>query len=85
MKFEYKIYKNASTCKFDNKRVTVIKSKDDFILEFKSISNAHSPRALCNFTHSKLVTTELRLSEKAAMATMVLLAEQMGYTIIEKT
>lgn len=71
MKRIIKKYNNATSCKIDNRRVTVvsrIKEKDGFVLEFRTIGTDTSPRAIHRVIHGKLVTTTILISKEAAEA-----------------
>ena len=76
-----KTYNNAISCKFDNRRVTVIKQDNDFGFEFKAIDHDYTPHAHCECVRGKVAVTHINLSKEAAEIVMFNLAELMGFRI----
>lgn len=76
-----KTYNNAISCKFDNRRVTVIKQDDGFGFEFKTIDHDYTPHAHCECVRGKVAVTHLNLSKEAAEIVMFNLSELMGFRI----
>ena len=76
-----KTYSNAISCKFDNRRVTVIKKEDGFVFEFKAIDHNYTPHAHCECVRGKVALTVINLSKEAAEIVMFNLAELMGFSI----
>lgn len=74
-------YRNGISTKFDNRRVTVVKIDEGWILEFRSMDNEPKPHALCRHVHGKMAITGLILSNEAAELLMRSLAELMGHEI----
>ena len=76
-----KTYNNAISCKFDNRRVTVIKGDNEFGFEFKTIDHDYTPHAHCECVLGKVAITTMKLSKEAAEIVMFNLAELMGFRI----
>lgn len=75
------IYNNAISCKFDNRRVTVIKHDDGFEFEFTVIDHDYTPHAFCKCVHGKVAVTYINISKESAEILMFNLAELMGFRI----
>ena len=74
-------YKNWISYKFDNRRVTVLKTDTGFGFQFRSIDPDYSPHAKCECIHGIVAQTSLSLSKEAAEIIMMSLAELMGFSI----
>lgn len=80
-KIKKTIYNDAISCKFDNRRVTVIKQDNGFGFEFKAIDHDYTPHAHCECVRGKVAVTYINLSKEAAEIVMLNLAELMGFRI----
>lgn len=74
-------HRNGISIKFDNRRITVVKIEEGWILEFRSMDNEPKPHALCRHVHGRVAITGLKLSNEAAEMLMRSLAELMGKEI----
>ena len=74
-------YQNGVSYKFDNRRVTVLKTDTGFGFQFRSIDPDYSPHAKCECIHGIVAQTSLSLSKEAAEIIMMSLAELMGFSI----
>ncbi len=77
-----RVFKNAMFFKFDNRRVIIIKQKDNWVMIFKNFSTDPAPRALTEHIRGKIAHTAIRLTQESAEAVMIGLAEQMGLDIV---
>lgn len=77
------IYEDGISCKFDNRRVTVLEEDDGFLFEFRNIDYDYSPPAKCFLVKGKMAVTEMRLTREAAEILMINLAELTGCVIFE--
>jgi len=70
-------YNNGIVFKFKNTRVAVgtLSDHEDYIIEFKTLSNDPSKRALHKVLKDKIVITGLKISPEAAFSLMVGLQE----------
>ena len=70
-------YNGGNVFKFKNTRVAVgtLPDHEDYIIEFKTLSNDLSKRALHKVIKDKIVITGLRISPEAAFSLMVGLQE----------
>lgn len=74
-------YQNGVSYKFDNRRVTIIKTDTGFGFQFRSIDPDYTPHAKCECLHKVVAQTSLNLSKEAAEIIMMSLAELMGFSI----
>jgi len=74
-------FNNAISCKFDNRRVTVIKHDNGYSFEFRAIDHNYTPHAHCECIKGKLALTAINLSKEASEIIMFSLAEHMGFRI----
>ncbi|MDD5013481.1 MAG: hypothetical protein PHW73_00080 [Atribacterota bacterium] len=73
--FKCRQYKNACSCKFENRKVTVIRHKNgDYYLQFKVLDNNNHPRASHFFAHGLTITT-IRLSSESMDALLLAMCE----------
>ena len=75
------VYQNGISYKFDNRRVTVVKTYTGFGFMFRSIDHNYTPHAICECVHGKVAQTSINLSKEAAEIIMMSLAELMGFSI----
>jgi len=70
-------YNGGNVFKFKNTRVAVgtLSDHEDYIIEFKTLSNDPSRRALHKVEKDKIVITGLKISPEAAFSLMVGLQE----------
>jgi hypothetical protein len=83
MKVKRTEYKNGISCKFDNRRVTVVKMGGEYIFEFKVADGDPVPHAVCRFDRGKVAVTAFKLSPESSEMMMRSLAELMGYAVIK--
>ncbi|MDD5358371.1 MAG: hypothetical protein PHX80_04440 [Candidatus Nanoarchaeia archaeon] len=73
--FKCRRYKNAYSCKFEDRKVTVIRNENgDYYLEFKFLDNKNHPKAHHFFAHGLTITT-IRLSPEAMDALLLAMCE----------
>lgn len=71
-------YKNSEVFKFKNKRVSVITRKNgDYVIEMKTLSEDHEPRAYHKVSRGKMVTTAIALTPDSALSIMLGLKQRL--------
>jgi hypothetical protein len=67
-------YPNATLAKYNNRRVGVMQLPDnDFAIEFTVLSNDTNQRAIHTVLKNKVVKTDVRVSQEAALSLLVCL------------
>lgn len=74
-------YKNAITCKFDNRRVTVIKEKNGWVFEFRIMNKEREKIGVDTEQVHGCAISYVKLSKEAGEAVMLALAEMMNLKI----
>ena len=81
---EKRIFKNAITWKFDNRRVSVVKTENGIGLQFKTLSSNPEPCVDIRFDKKILHTTSLNISNEASELLLFSLAEIQGFCVYAK-
>lgn len=69
-------YSNSEYFKFDNTRVNIISLKNDnYIIEFKILTDDTSPRAIHIVKKNKIVTTVIKITKESALSIIIGLQE----------
>jgi len=74
--------KNGIGLKFDNRRVIVIKKETGFLFHFKTLDFDDKPNAICEHKRGISMTT-IKLSQESSEMIMLILAEMLGFRVIE--
>lgn len=61
-------YKNAEIVKMGDRHLGVWKRSEDYLIEFKILTNDFEPRAAHRVKRNKIVSTCIRVSEVSAVA-----------------
>jgi hypothetical protein len=69
-------YKNCELFKYHNGRVIIYPKENTYIIDFKSLSDIHAPRAKHNIIKGKIVSTMIMISEEAAQSLVAGLMNQ---------
>lgn len=73
-----KRYANGVVAKLRNRTVAIFPQEDnDFIFEFKKVTNDLQPHAYHSVIKDKIVVTSIRLTEEATQALFIALSEYM--------
>jgi hypothetical protein len=59
-------YQNAIVYKWDNNRIAIMPDQNNYFIEFKTLSDKHTPRAAHKIIKGKIVCTRILISEEAA-------------------
>ena len=80
-----KDFKDATSFKFDNRRVTLVDKPNDkgFVLEFRCIDKEKRVKARHD-TRLNMVITQISVSKEASELLMFGLAERLGFKIVKK-
>ena len=74
-------FKNGMTAKFDNRRVTVIKEKDGWFIQFRTMNKNHEKICFDSKIIHGCQVSQIKLSQEAAEIMMIMLAKQINLKI----
>lgn len=77
-------YANAVSVKYDNRRLTLInRGEEGFGIEIRKFSADPTPVAMTKHIKGKMHLTMFNMTQESAELLMLMLAEQLGYAIVE--